>query len=96
MAPKVNPMQHHCTTDPGTKEALSEEVAPWNPSTARDRPLSEDNGTLHPQGSLYVVNKIHALHVEDVKDCKNTCIVVTVVQMSKMSKIVKILVFNPG
>ena len=76
MAPKVNPMQCHCTPGSGTKEVPSEEVAPWNPSTAQDLPLPENNGTLHPQGSLYVVNKIHALHVEDVKDCKNTCIVV--------------------
>ena len=76
MAPKVNPTQHCCTPGPGTKEAPSEEVAPWNPSTARELPLPEDNGTLHSQGSLYVVNKIHALYVKDIEDCKNTCIVV--------------------
>ena len=58
MAPKVDPMQRCCTTGPGTKEVLSEEVAPWNPSTARDLPLPEDNRTLYPKGSLYVVNKI--------------------------------------
>ena len=40
----------------------SEEVAPWNPSTVRDPPLPEDNGTLYPQGSLYVVNKIKYMH----------------------------------
>ena len=51
-------------------------MAPWNPSIERDLPLPEDNGTLHPPGSLSVVNKIHALHVKDVEDCKNTCIVV--------------------
>ena len=51
-------------------------IAPWNPSTARDPPLPEDNETLHPQGSICLVNKIHALHVEDIKDSKNTCIVV--------------------
>ena len=76
MAPKVNPKQRHCTTGPGTKEAPSEEVAPWNPSTVRDPPLPEDNRTLHPHGSLYMVNKIHAVHVKDIKDSKNTCIVV--------------------
>ena len=62
MAPKGNPMQHGCTTGPGTKEVPSEEVAPWNPSTARDLPLPEDNGTLYPKGSLYVVNKIKYMH----------------------------------
>ena len=36
--------------------------------TSTDLPLPEDIGTLHPQGSLYVINKIHALHVEDVED----------------------------
>ena len=76
MASKVNPTQCCCTPGPGTKEALSEEVAAWNPSIERDLPLPEDNGTLHPLGSLSVVNKIHALHVEDIEDCKNTCIVV--------------------
>ena len=63
--PKVDTKKcHHCTGP-----VLSEGVAPWNPSTARDSPLPEDNGTLYPKGSLFVVNK-------DVKDCKNTCIVV--------------------
>ena len=111
MAPKVDPMQCHCTPGPGTKEAPSEEVAPWNPSTVRDLPLPEDNGTLHPQGSLYVINKIHALHVEDckntrivvictnvkdvVEDSKNTCIVVICTNVKDV-KILKILVFNPG
>ena len=55
---------HHCTG-----LVPSEEVAPWNTGTARDQALPEDNGTLYPKGSLFVVNK-------DVKDCKNTCIVV--------------------
>ena len=62
MAPKVDPTQCGCTTGPGTKEVLSEEVAPWNPSTARDLPLPEDNRTLYTQGSLYVVNKIKYMH----------------------------------
>ena len=62
MAPKVDPMQCGCTTEPGTKEALSEEVASWNPSTARDPPLPEDNRTLYPKGSLCVVNKIKYMH----------------------------------
>ena len=64
VAPKVNTMKRHCCTG----EAPGEEVAPWNSSTVGDPPLSEDHGTLHPQGSLCVVNKIHALHVEDVED----------------------------
>ena len=68
MVPKVNTKKHHHCTGPGTKEVLGEEVAPWNSSTEGNLPLSEDNGTLHPQGSLYLVNKIHALHVKDVKD----------------------------
>ena len=76
VASKVNPTQLRCTPGPGTKEALSEEMAPWNPSIERDPPLPQDNRTLHPPGSLYVVNKLHALQVKDVKDCKNTCIVV--------------------
>ena len=62
MAPKVNPKQHGCTSGPGTKEAPSEEVAPWNPSTARDPSLPEDNRTLYPKGSLFVVNKIKYMH----------------------------------
>ena len=65
MAPKANTKKCHCCTRPGTKEVPGEEVAPWNSSAAGDLPLSEDIGTLHPQGSLYLVNKIHALHVED-------------------------------
>ena len=76
MAPEVNSMQCCCTAGPGIGQVLSEEMAPWNPSTARDLRLPEDNRTLHPQGSVCVVNIIHALHVKDVKDCKNTCIVV--------------------
>ena len=65
MAPKVDTKKHcHCTG-----LAPSEEVAPWNTGTVRDQALPEDNGTLYPKGSLFVVNK-------DVKDCKNTCIVV--------------------
>ena len=76
MAPEVNSMQCCCTAGPGTGQAPSEEMAPWNPSTARDPPLPEDNGTLHPQGSICVVNIIHTFHVKHVKDCKNTCTVV--------------------
>ena len=68
MAPKVDTNKRHHCTGPGTKKALGEEVAPWNSSAAGNPPLSEDNRTLHPQGSLYLVNKIHALHVEDVED----------------------------
>ena len=65
MAPKVDTKKHcHCTGP-----APSEEVAPWNPSTARDQALPEDNRTLYPKGSLFVVNK-------GVEDFKNTCIVV--------------------
>ena len=68
MVPKVDTKKRsHCKGP-----VPSEEVAPWNPSTARDQALPEDNGTLYPKGSLFVVNK-------DVKDCKNTCIVVIVV-----------------
>ena len=62
MASKVDPMQHSCTSGPGTKEALSQEVAPLNPSTARDTSLSEDDRTLYPKGSLYMVNKIKYMH----------------------------------
>ena len=62
MAPKGNPTQHGCTTGPGTKEVPSEEVATWNLSTVRDPTLPEDNGTLYPKGSLYVVNKIKYMH----------------------------------
>ena len=58
MAPKVDPTQHSCTSGPGTKEVPSQEVAPWNLSTARDPSLPDDNGTLYPKGSLYMVNKI--------------------------------------
>ena len=53
MAPKVDTKKRrHCTG-----LALSEEVAPWNTGTARDQALPEDNGTLYPKGSLFVVNK---------------------------------------
>ena len=76
MAPEVNSMQCCCTAGPGIGQVLSEEMAPWNPSTARDLRLPEDNRTLHPQGSVCVVNIIHTLHVKHVKDCKNTCTVV--------------------
>ena len=62
MVSKVNPMQCGCTSGPGTKEALSQEVTPWNPSTVRDTSLSEDDGTLYPKGSLYMVNKIKYMH----------------------------------
>ena len=62
MASKVDPMQRSCTSGPGTKEVPSQEVAPWNPSTERDTSLSEDDGTLYPKGSLYMVNKIKYMH----------------------------------
>ena len=53
----------------------------WHPGTQalrEIRTLPEDNGTLYPKGSLFVVNKIVVIctNVKDVKDCKNTCIVV--------------------
>ena len=54
MAPKVDTKKRRCCTGP----TLSEEVAPWNTGTARDQALQEDNGTLYPKGSLFVVNKI--------------------------------------
>ena len=88
VAPKVDPMQCSCTSGPGTKEVLSQEVATWNPSTARDLSLPEDNGTLYPKG-------IHALHVKDVEDCKHTCIVVICTNVKDVEDS-KILVFNPG
>ena len=62
MAPKGDPMQCGCTSGPGTKEVPSQEVAPWNPSIERDPSLPEDNGTLYPKGSLYMVNKIKYMH----------------------------------
>ena len=70
MAPKVHTKRCHGCTGPGTKEALGEEVAPWNTSTVGNLPLLVDNRTVHPQGSLSLVNKnkIHALHVEDIED----------------------------
>ena len=49
-------------------EAAGEEVAPGDTSAAGDPPLPEDDRTVYPQGSLSLVNKIHALHVEDVED----------------------------
>ena len=58
MAPKVDTKKHrHCTG-----LAPSEEVAPWNTGTARDQALPEDNRTLYPKGSLFVVNKIKYMH----------------------------------
>ena len=62
MASKVNPTQRGCTSGPGTKEVMSQEVAPWNSSTVRDTSLSEDDGTLYPKGSLYMVNEIKYMH----------------------------------
>ena len=62
MASKVDPTQCGCTSGPGTKEVPSQEVAPWNPSTARDMSLSEDDRTLYPKDSLYMVNKIKYMH----------------------------------
>ena len=58
MALKVNTKKCHGCTG----QASSEEVAPWNPGTARDQTLPEDNGTLYPKGSLFVVNKIKYMH----------------------------------
>ena len=49
--------RRHCTGP-----TPSEEVAPWNTGTARDQALPEDNGTLYPNGSLFVVNKIKYIH----------------------------------
>ena len=68
MAPKADTKKRHRCTGPRTKEALGEEVAPWNSSAVGNLPLLEDNRTLFPHGSLYLVNKIHALHIEDVED----------------------------
>ena len=62
MAPKVHPTQHGRTSRPGTKEAPSQKVAPWNASTAGDPSLPEDNETLYPKGSLCMVNKIKYMH----------------------------------
>ena len=62
MACKGDPTQCSCTSVPGTKEVPSQEVAPWNPSIERDPSLPEDNGTLYPKGSLYMVNKIKYMH----------------------------------
>ena len=102
MVPKVDTKKRHHCTGP----ALSEEVAPWNTGTVRDQALPEDNGTLYPQGSLFVVNKdvkdckntcivVICTNVEDVKDCKNTCIVVICMNVEDVEDS-KILVFNPG
>ena len=49
--------RRHCTGP-----APSEEVAPWNTGTVRDQALPEDNRTLYPRGSVFVVIvKIHVL-----------------------------------
>ena len=40
----------------------SEEVVPWNIGTVRDQALPENDGTLYPKGSLFVVNKIKYMH----------------------------------
>ena len=53
MTPKVDTKKRRHCTEP----APSEEVAPWNTGTVRDQALPEDNGTLYPKGSLFVVNK---------------------------------------
>ena len=64
MAPKVHTEKHrHCAG-----EAPSEEVAPWNTSAVGNLPLPADNRTVYPQGSVSLVNKIHAPDVEDVED----------------------------
>ena len=62
MAPKVHPMQRGRTSGPGTKEVPNQEVAPWKASTVGDPSLPEDNGTLYPKGSLFMVNKIKYMH----------------------------------
>ena len=58
MASKVDTEKRHHCTGPGTKEAPGEEVAPWDTSAAGNLPLSENNRTLHTQGSLSLVNKL--------------------------------------
>ena len=58
MASKVNTEERRGCTGPGTKEAPGEEMAPWNTSAAGNLPLSEDDRTLHTQGSLSLVNKL--------------------------------------
>ena len=68
MASQVHPEKRGGCAGPGTKEAAGEEVAPGDTSTAGNPPLPEDDRTVYPQGSLSLVNKIHALHVEDVED----------------------------
>ena len=100
--PKVNTKKRcHCTG-----LVPSEEVAPWNTGTVRDQALPEDNRTLYPKGSLFVVNKdvkdcrntcivVICTNVEEVKDCKNTCIVVICTNVEDV-KDSKIPVFNPG
>ena len=91
MASKVNPVQHGCTSGTGTKEAPSQEVAPWNPSTTRDLSLPEDNGTLYPKGSLYMVNKIKYMHfMSKTSKIVKIHVLQLFVRMSKTSKIVKI------
>ena len=100
--PKVNTKKRHHCTGP----APSEEVAPWNTDTARDQALPEDNRTLYPKDSLFVVNKdvkdckntcivVICTNVEDVEDCKNTCIVVICTNIQDVEDS-KILVFNSG
>ena len=68
VAPKGDTEKCRRYAGPGTKEAPSEEVAPWNTSIEGNSSLSADNRTVHSKGSVYLVNKIHALHVEDVVD----------------------------
>ena len=68
VTPKADTTDYHHCTGPGTKEAPGEEMVPCYSSTAGDLPLSEDHGSLHPQGFICVVNKIHELHVEDIED----------------------------
>ena len=62
MAPKVHPMELGHTSGPGTKEAPGQEMAPWNASPAGDPSLPENNRTLYPKGSLFMVNKIKYMH----------------------------------
>ena len=58
MASKVDTEKRRCCTGPGTKEALGEEAAPWDTSAVGNPPLSENNRTLHTQGSPSLVNKL--------------------------------------
>ena len=58
MASKGDTKKRCRCAGPGTKEAPGEKVAPWDPSAAGNLPLSENDRTLHTQGSLSLVNKL--------------------------------------